>query len=43
MQLGNTAVATINILKEWGLSGENIKFVGVLAVSGLILYAYMDV
>lgn len=28
---GNTAVATINILKEWGLSGENIKFVGVLA------------
>ncbi|CDH59786.1 uracil phosphoribosyltransferase [Lichtheimia corymbifera JMRC:FSU:9682] len=28
---GNTAVATINILKEWGLSGDNIKFVGVLA------------
>ncbi|KAI9315357.1 uracil phosphoribosyltransferase-domain-containing protein [Dichotomocladium elegans] len=27
---GNTAVATINILKEWGLSGANIKFVGVL-------------
>lgn len=39
LQLGNTAVATINILKEWGLSGENIKFVGVLAVSGMILYA----
>lgn len=32
--IGNTAVATINILKEWGLSGDNIKFVGVLAVSG---------
>ncbi|KAI9488608.1 uracil phosphoribosyltransferase-domain-containing protein [Zychaea mexicana] len=27
---GNTAVATVNILKEWGVAGENIKFVGVL-------------
>lgn len=31
--IGNTAVATVNILKEWGISGENIKFVGVLGVS----------
>ncbi|KAI7853935.1 uracil phosphoribosyltransferase-domain-containing protein [Circinella umbellata] len=28
---GNTAVATVNILKEWGIAGENIKFVGILA------------
>ncbi|PHZ17401.1 uracil phosphoribosyltransferase [Rhizopus microsporus ATCC 52813] len=27
---GNTAVATINILKEWGLSGSQIKFVGII-------------
>ncbi|KAI9308963.1 uracil phosphoribosyltransferase-domain-containing protein [Cunninghamella echinulata] len=27
---GNTAVATVNILKEWGVPGKNIKFVGVL-------------
>ncbi|KAI8143259.1 uracil phosphoribosyltransferase-domain-containing protein [Fennellomyces sp. T-0311] len=27
---GNTAVATVNILKEWGVPGENIKFVAVL-------------
>ncbi|KAI8074498.1 uracil phosphoribosyltransferase-domain-containing protein [Gongronella butleri] len=28
---GNTAVATVNILKEWGISGEQIKFVGLLS------------
>ncbi|KAI8993438.1 uracil phosphoribosyltransferase-domain-containing protein [Pilobolus umbonatus] len=27
---GNTAVATINILKEWGLNGSQIKFVAVI-------------
>ncbi|KAI8100084.1 uracil phosphoribosyltransferase-domain-containing protein [Halteromyces radiatus] len=27
---GNTAVATVNMLKEWGIPGENIKFVGIL-------------
>ncbi|ORX48210.1 PRTase-like protein [Hesseltinella vesiculosa] len=30
---GNTAVATVNILKEWGIPGEQIKFVGLLASS----------
>lgn len=29
---GNTAVATINILKEWGMDGSKIKFVAVVAV-----------
>ncbi|CAO3643628.1 unnamed protein product [Cunninghamella blakesleeana] len=28
---GNTATATVNILKEWGVPGKNIRFVGVLA------------
>ncbi|KAG2214089.1 hypothetical protein INT46_011891 [Mucor plumbeus] len=27
---GNTAVATINILKEWGLSANQIKFVAIV-------------
>ncbi|KAL1935625.1 hypothetical protein VTP01DRAFT_4765 [Rhizomucor pusillus] len=27
---GNTAVATINVLKEWGIPGDNIKFVAIL-------------
>ncbi|CAO3577411.1 unnamed protein product [Absidia cylindrospora] len=27
---GNTAVATVNMLKEWGIPGEHIKFVGIL-------------
>ncbi|CAO3655471.1 unnamed protein product [Mucor hiemalis] len=30
---GNTAVATINILKEWGLDGSKIKFVAVVGVT----------
>jgi hypothetical protein len=34
---GNTAVATINMLKEWGIPGENIKFVGILGVSDIYL------
>ena len=29
-------MATVNILKEWGIAGENIKFVGVLAVSFIL-------
>ncbi|KAG2179031.1 hypothetical protein INT43_001880, partial [Umbelopsis isabellina] len=28
---GNTAVAAIHILKEWGISGDKIKFIGVIA------------
>ncbi|KAI9480825.1 MAG: uracil phosphoribosyltransferase-domain-containing protein [Benjaminiella poitrasii] len=28
---GNTAVATINMLKEWGLLGAQIKFVAIVA------------
>lgn len=32
---GNTAVATINILKEWGLSASQIKFVAIVGVSCL--------
>ncbi|KAI8967492.1 uracil phosphoribosyltransferase-domain-containing protein [Mycotypha africana] len=27
---GNTAVATVNLLKEWGLSGSQIKFVAAV-------------
>ena len=30
---GNTAIATINLLKEWGLSGSRIKFVSIISVS----------
>ncbi|KAG0744000.1 hypothetical protein G6F57_006128 [Rhizopus arrhizus] len=28
---GNTAVATVNLLKEWGLRGSQIKFVAIVA------------
>ncbi|KAI8372034.1 uracil phosphoribosyltransferase-domain-containing protein [Choanephora cucurbitarum] len=28
---GNTAIATINLLKEWGLSGSRIKFVSIIS------------
>ncbi|KAI7868009.1 uracil phosphoribosyltransferase-domain-containing protein [Spinellus fusiger] len=28
---GNTAVATINILKEWGIPGSQIKYVSIVA------------
>ncbi|RCI03044.1 hypothetical protein CU098_012615, partial [Rhizopus stolonifer] len=27
---GNTAVATVNLLKEWGLNGSQIKFVAIV-------------
>ncbi|CEP10101.1 hypothetical protein [Parasitella parasitica] len=30
---GNTAIATINILKEWGLSAEQIKFIAIVGSS----------
>lgn len=30
---GNTAVATVNLLKEWGLNGSQIKFVAIVGVS----------
>ncbi|CAO3631364.1 unnamed protein product [Cunninghamella echinulata] len=39
---GNTAVATVNILKEWGVPGKNIKFVGVLGVSHLNNHPYLS-
>lgn len=29
---GNTAVATINMLKEWGVQGSQIKFVAIVGV-----------
>ncbi|KAM3582035.1 hypothetical protein VKS41_005469 [Umbelopsis sp. WA50703] len=28
---GNTAVAALHILKEWGISGDKIRFIGVIA------------
>ncbi|KAI8369017.1 armadillo beta-catenin plakoglobin [Blakeslea trispora] len=28
---GNTAIATINLLKEWGMSGSGIKFVSIVS------------
>lgn len=33
---GNTAIATINLLKEWGMNGSQIKFVALVAVSFII-------
>jgi uracil phosphoribosyltransferase len=30
--IGNTAIAAVHILKEWGIPGENIRFMGLLAV-----------
>jgi uracil phosphoribosyltransferase len=30
---GNTAVATINIIKEWGVPDSQIRFVAVVGVS----------
>lgn len=37
---GNTAVATINILKEWGLSANQIKFVAIVGVSPIFYTWY---
>lgn len=37
---GNTAVATINILKEWGLSANQIKFVAIVGVSHIFYTWY---
>ena len=31
--IGNTAIAAVHILKEWGIPGEKIRFMGLLAVS----------
>lgn len=32
-KIGNTAIAAVHILKEWGIPGDKIKFIGVLGVS----------
>jgi uracil phosphoribosyltransferase len=40
---GNTAVATINILKEWGMDGSQIKFVAVVAVMYQVVYIFVAI
>jgi uracil phosphoribosyltransferase len=33
---GNTAVATINMIKEWGVPGNQIRFVAAVGVSIIV-------